>query len=346
MFRPFLADDGAIIRLRVPGGHVAVSLLAEIVAIAGDFGAPMVQLTNRGNLQLRALPDPLPVDLVDRLMATGLLPSPDHERVRNIIAAPLNQRLRSTVRELDAAICADPALSALPGRFLWAVSDASGSVLSEPWDLALQLLDADRALVLAGDHAIEVTQANAVQAIVARAVAFLADRDAATIWNVRDLPSSASVFAGMHPHLASTTPALEPGPIGGHLVAGVPLGFLQDTHVQALTVVASHVTITPWRSIVVEDGNGATAGLRAGGFAVTSQSPWARLSACVGAPSCRRTSSPTIELAQSAAMLMPAAGPRVHVVGCERSCGQPASPHVSIVAPTTVQHLLEAMAIA
>lgn len=344
MFRPFLADDGAIIRLRVPGGHISVSMLTEIIAIADDFGAPMVQLTNRGNLQLRALADPLPGDLLERLQRTGLLPSPDHERVRNILAAPLNQGLGSTVRELDAAICSDPALAALPGRFLWAVSDASGAVLGEAWDLALQVLDDERSLVLAGDHAIEVPRAKAVHAIIARARAFLTDRDVATIWNVRDLPSNASVFAGMHPHLASAAPALEPGPIGGDLVVGVPLGFLQTTHVQALAAVASRVTITPWRSMLIEGAADAAAELQARGFTVTAQSPWARLSACVGAPSCRRTISPTLELARSVAPLMAAAGPRVHVVGCDRACGQPASPHLSIVAPTTVQHLLEAMA--
>jgi len=343
VFRPFLADDGAIIRLRAPGGTVSVSLLAELVAIAGDFGAPMVQLTNRGNLQLRSLPDPLPTALIDRLMATGLLPSPDHERVRNIIAAPLNRALRATVQELDAAICAEPALAQLPGRFLWAVSDGTGAVLGEGWDLALQVLDDERALVLAGGCVIDVPRTVAVQEVIARAHAFLADRDVATIWNIRDLPPTASVFTGMREATLSAPPALIPGPIGDAMVAGVPLGFLDNRHVRGLAALTVDVTVTPWRSIVIEEGAGAAGLLQEAGFTVSADSPWARLSACVGAPSCRRADSSTIDLVKSAVAHLGEEGPRVHVVGCERKCGSPAGAHISVVAPSALRDLVAAM---
>lgn len=342
VFRPFLAHDGAIIRLRAPGGAVSVSLLAELVAIAGDFGAPMVQLTNRGNLQLRSLPDPLPTALIDRLMATGLLPSPEHERVRNIIAAPMNRALRSTVRDLDAAICADPALAQLPGRFLWAVSDSSGAVLGESWDLALQILDDDRAQVCAGGYAIAVPRVTAIGEMMARAHAFLADRDVATVWNIRDLAPTASVFTGMQAVAIPAPPALTPGPIGDAMVAGVPLGFLDSGHVRGLAALTADVTITPWRSLVIDDGAGAAGLLQDAGFAVSADSPWAHLSACVGAPSCRRSTSPTIDLVKSAATSMGRSGQRVHVVGCSRNCGQPAGEHISVVAPT-LQDLVEVM---
>ncbi len=343
MFRPFLAEDGAIIRLRAPGGAVSVSLLAELVAIAGEFGAPMVQLTNRGNLQLRSLPDPLPGRLVERLMATGLLPSPDHERVRNIIAAPLNRGLRSTVRELDAAICADPLLAALPGRFLWAVSDATAMVLGESWDLALQVLDDTRARVLAAGRAVDVPLRSGVPEMIERAHAFMADRDASTIWNVRDLPSSASVLRGMHPLTRAAPAPLTPGPVGGALVAGVPLGFLDARHVAGLAEVTLEVTITPWRSLVLDDGVSAIGALQAAGFAVAADSPWARFSACVGAPSCRRTTSSTIELVRAAVESVRSQGPRVHVVGCDRRCGAPAGEHIAVVAPRALQDVMEAM---
>ena len=73
LLKPFVAQDGAIIRLRVPGGRVRVSTLADLLAIGADHGAPLLSVTSRTNLQVRGLPDPLPDDvMVDK---TGLEPA-------------------------------------------------------------------------------------------------------------------------------------------------------------------------------------------------------------------------------------------------------------------------------
>lgn len=342
VLRPFVAEDGAVVRLRVPGGRVRVEVLADLVASGESFGAPVLQLTSRGNVQLRALPSPLPSTLVDRLKATGLLPSTSHELVRNVLAAPLCPDLRPVVAELDAAITGDPTLAGLPGRFLWAVSDPSGSVLGEPWDVAYQVLDDERGLVLVGDYALEVARRDAVAVLVERAHLFLDHRSDEGVWNVRDLPAGSGVFAGMRAHAVTAAPPLLPGPVGADLVAGVPLGMMRAPHVAALAGVGDEVTITPWRSVVVAGGARHAGMLADAGLVTTASSPWSRLSACVGAPSCRRTTIPTLDLATSAARSMGSSGPRIHVVGCERRCGQPAGAHVTVVAPTGVHELLAA----
>src|SRR5690349_7297706 len=89
LLRPHLAEDGALVRLRLPGGRITVAALRQVLAAAAADGAESVQLTSRGNLQVRALPDPLPERFVELIEATGLLPSASHERVRNIVASPL-----------------------------------------------------------------------------------------------------------------------------------------------------------------------------------------------------------------------------------------------------------------
>lgn len=67
VLRPFLADDGAIVRVRIPGGHVRVGTLSALVLLAGSYAAPVLQFTSRGNLQMRGLPDPLPDAVVERI---------------------------------------------------------------------------------------------------------------------------------------------------------------------------------------------------------------------------------------------------------------------------------------
>ncbi len=346
LVRPFPAADGALVRLRVPGGRIPLGTLSDLLAMAADHGAPVLQLTSRGNLQLRALPDPLPTDLVTRLEATGLLPSATHELVRNIIATPLDGQIASLVGELDDALVADPELGALPGRFLFAVGNAGGAVLGEAWDAAYEVIDDHCGRVLAGRYAVEVARRDAVAELVHRARLFLQHRDDAGVWNVRDLPDRSPVFDGMSPYAVSPAPPLRPGVVDddpdGALVVGVPLGMLRSTHAAALAAVADEVTLTPWRSLVVPGGVTHATTLAAAGLVTTPDSPWARLSACVGAPSCGRTSSPTLELAGAAASVLPVDGARVHVVGCERRCGHPATDHATVVAPTTVDDILTA----
>ncbi len=85
-----------------------------------------------------------------------MLPSPTHERVRNIVASPLSGRLggsadvRDSVRLLDAAICAEPALADLPGRFWFSIDDGRGDVSGLCADVGAHALGDTVALLLAG----------------------------------------------------------------------------------------------------------------------------------------------------------------------------------------------------
>src|SRR3954451_13470638 len=78
------AADGALARIRVPGGLLSAAQLRVLAAATRDLGDGGLELTGRGNVQLRGLPDDRVTELGDRLAAAGLLPSPTHERVRNV----------------------------------------------------------------------------------------------------------------------------------------------------------------------------------------------------------------------------------------------------------------------
>ncbi|KGN31935.1 precorrin-3B synthase [Knoellia sinensis KCTC 19936] len=345
LLRPFLADDGALVRLRMPGGRVATSVLADVASLAGRFGAPVVQLTSRGNLQLRALPSPLPPAFVEAIEATGLLPSATHERVRNIVAAPLARELDPVVEAFDLALRANPRLAALPGRFLFAFSDASGSVLSERWDVAYQQLTSSTGVLYAGQLGREVRPADAVGAMIGVARRFVESAPEGA-WNVRDLPDDSPVFDGLDPRAVSAAAPLRPGVAGSDVVCRVPLGMLTAEQVDVLADVADTVVVTPWRSIVVPGGADRADTLLRAGLVTEPEGPWARISACVGAPSCRRTTVTTLDLARSAVEMVASrqltVEHDVHVVGCERRCGTGTSDRV-LVAPPTVDEVVTAL---
>src|SRR3954466_2952704 len=83
------AADGALARVRLPGGMIEPRQLETLAHAANRFGSPAMELTSRGNIQIRGIrDDQAATALADAVASAGLLPSPTHERVRNIVALP------------------------------------------------------------------------------------------------------------------------------------------------------------------------------------------------------------------------------------------------------------------
>ncbi|MDZ4269654.1 MAG: precorrin-3B synthase, partial [Mycobacterium sp.] len=173
------AADGELARLRLPGGMISAAQLEAVAQAATDSGNSTLELTSRGNLQIRGVRDTAAV--AARLSGAGLLPSPTHERVRNIVASPLSGRsggiwdVRGLVAALDAAVQHEPRLSRLPGRFLFGIDDGRGDISGLGADVGVHALDESTAtLLLAGrDTGVRLTAAAVVPELLAIADRFL-----------------------------------------------------------------------------------------------------------------------------------------------------------------------------
>ncbi|MEU9790306.1 nitrite reductase [Streptomyces sparsogenes] len=145
------ADDGALARVRVPAGFLTARQALVLALAAEELGDGRLDLTSRGNLQLRGLDAGCGADLAARLRAAGLLPSDRYDRVRNIVASPLSgldgvghADAPAWARGLDALLREDrPArsgfaeLAGLSGRFLFAFDDGRGDVAALGADVTL-----------------------------------------------------------------------------------------------------------------------------------------------------------------------------------------------------------------
>jgi precorrin-3B synthase len=360
VLRLAVAADGNVARIRLPGGLIEAEQMRVLARLAGDLGDGRVELTSRGNVQLRGLASADAGRLTDELTGAGLLPSLSHDRVRNVVASPLagldgGADLTAIVRALDAGLCARPRLAELPGRFLFAVDDGRGDVAGLGADVVAQV-GADGAavngLAVTGGGA-EADAADAVVAVMlACAEAFLDEAAAqgGTAWRVADLADGPErvrtavgerlkLAAALRPATPPRRPADRPvgivGPGGTAAVLLAPLGRLTAAR---LSWLAGHVTgrparITPWRSVVLADLPDAGGVLReaAGlGFGVDAASPWLRLSACVGRPGC---ASALADVQADAAGLGARWPDRiVHVSGCARHCGRPGATEIDVTA--------------
>jgi precorrin-3B synthase len=358
------AADGALARVRVPGGLLAGGQLRALAAAARDLGDGALELTSRGNVQLRGLADGAEAELGDRLAAVGLLPSASHERVRNVLASALTGRagghvdVRPWVRALDAGICADPALAALPGRYLATLDDGRGDVTGLGGDVGLLALSpAEVALTLAGtDSGLRAHPDDAVALALAATRAFLDERAAqgGTAWRLAELDDGVAAvttrLSGRRGGTVDLPPAPTPGPVGAAaqhdgrtaLVAVVPLGRLTAGQAELLARLADEVQLTPWRSVVVPDlaedaVDDAAVALHRTGMVFDADSAWTRVTACAGRPGCAKSLADVRADAARAVAdgTLPAGGARQHWAGCERRCGRPRGEVVDVVATGT-----------
>src|SRR4029453_1877419 len=202
------AADGALARVRLPGGIIAPEQLAALAHAATRFGSPAMELTSRGNIQLRSLTDSAAV--AEIIAAAGLLPSQTHERVRNIVASPLSGRvggitdIRGLITELDDAIQSEPALAELPGRFIFGVDDGRADISGLAADVGAHFVsESTAALLLSGrDTGARVNTPAVVPALVAVATQFAAWHGKA--WRIAELADTA-------PLLQEFTPSAAPG---------------------------------------------------------------------------------------------------------------------------------------
>jgi precorrin-3B synthase len=362
------AADGELARVRVPGGLLATAQLLALTAVARDLGDGGLELTSRGNVQLRGLTPAAVPELGDRLAATGLLPSATHERVRNVVASALTGRAggvvdaRLWVTAFDAGLCADPALAELPGRFLAAFDDGRGDVVGLGGDVGLMALAEDSVALLLGgtDSGLRVRPETAVVLALAATRAFLDERTAqgGTAWRVAELTDGpARIAARLEGRKGHCGPSVEvplppvSGPVGvvpqddGRfaMVAVVPLGRMSAAQAELIARIApADLQLTPWRSVVVpdladDDVDETAVDLVTAGLVLDATSPWTRVTACAGRPGCAKALADVRADAVTAVATgaLPADGARQHWAGCERRCGRPRGDVVDVVATGT-----------
>ncbi|CAM3710375.1 hypothetical protein KIPE111705_21360 [Kibdelosporangium persicum] len=287
---------------------------------SAELGDSSLELTSRANVQIRGLADG--AELAKRLWDADLLPSLSHERVRNIIASPLGDD-QHLVDEIDRALCAEPELAALPGRFLITVDDGRGDVSGLKGDIGLH----GNALLLAGaDTGLRVD--NPVETVIKAAREFQKIRGDA--WRLAEVPDgveriTATLGTPGPDRIEIRHQATHPiGRFGDVTVAAVPLGRLTRQQAQALCDLAPWVRLTPWRSVVVP-------AVEVEGLVTDPGSPWHGVTACAGRPGCAKSLA---DVRADATAWVPTRTDElpVHWSGCERRCGKPAGRVVEMIA--------------
>lgn len=262
VLRPWPADDGLLVRLRLIGGRLPATSLARLLEVSAEFADGAVHLTKRANLQIRGLPGhdgQLAPTALAALESTGLLPSRSHELVRNILASPQTgyaggrADLRPVAARLDALLCGDPRLARLPGRFLFVLDDGRGDLIDRTADAGLVALSAAEAQLRVGeDFGAVVGIDDAAEALAGLAGAFQAARSDGpdAPWHIRELPGPLAPVIAADPRLPEPSGPLPYGPVPGGTHLQMPDGVLTAELGRTL-LDAAELVVTPWHGIFV-----------------------------------------------------------------------------------------------
>ena len=125
LFYGTTAQDGVLLRLRVPGGLLCPTQVKTLVELGHQYGLDTLQVTNRANLQLRAVGTAPTANLLGQLQHQGLAAqNPQLDHLRNVMASLTagidSQELLDTrpwVSALDTWIQQSPHLVDLPAKF-------------------------------------------------------------------------------------------------------------------------------------------------------------------------------------------------------------------------------------
>ncbi|MFF3684452.1 nitrite reductase [Streptomyces sp. NPDC002187] len=199
------ADDGALARVRIPAGVLSAAQAYTLADAAERLGDGGLDITSRGNLQLRGLDASCGGELAVLLDGAGLLPAPRHERIRNVVASPLSGLdeaghldVQPLVRQLDLLLCASERAAQLSGRFLFALDDGRGDLAGLGADVMLLAEpDGSHVRVTVGEAGLRVRAEDGARALLLAAEAFLdaVDASGTRAWRVRELPPEHAVEA-------------------------------------------------------------------------------------------------------------------------------------------------------
>jgi len=369
--RPMRSGDGLILRVRPRVGTLRVADLQTIAKVAAEFGSGEIDLTNRGNLQLRGLSEASHLQALAALSETGLIDADEGtESIRNIIVDPLSgidparADIRTLAQCLEDALLKDRTFWRLPAKFGWSFSGTSEvRVGDRATDIMVSSI-APETYAVSLDGAPEIcarlAPSRVVEVVTQLAAVFLELRisdpsisrmkDAVARSGGATIYAAAGLESERLPTAASLVVAVPP--VGTHehrgqiFAAGVglPFGRIDANQLQALCAAALQaglhaVRMSPQRVFVLPvDGDVQRDQIlneaQRQGLITLPDDPRLFFDVCPGSRGCSNATTDTRRDARHIADRIrgQALLPSIHVSGCDKGCARRGAAALTLVA--------------
>ncbi len=364
---PMETGDGWLVRLHPPGAQLTPAQLRRLAALASEHGNGLIEVSARGNMQLRGVTAQSHPALVATLLAERLVDEHDGDGPQRLtLVSPLadipGPSGASRGDLIDAlALAAEiemrgREIGGLPAKFSVVVDGGGQSSLDGfAGDIRLVATAPDRVVMALADRLwlgpIAVTEAGAA---VAQTMARFAARRAQAPDALRRMGDLATAeLAALCDIPLTEPPPQRPAPRRAGLFAlgeshaalvGLPFGRAEAATLDGLAQAAEtrgcpEIRFSPWRGIAFRglsqpDAMALLDGAAADGLITRDDDPRLSVQACAGAPACSRAEAPAMaDAARLSEALAPdlAGGLTLHVSGCLKSCARPGASDLTLV---------------
>jgi precorrin-3B synthase len=330
------SGDGLIARVRPRAGRFAADDLRTIAMWAATFGNGLIDVTSRGNVQIRGLKATDLSTFGEAMHESGLVErTPEREQARIVVleagAALTRADVRLMATEIEAALVALAIETGpLPAKFCVGIERSTGPSMSLAADIMVRVSDDGAALVHPSGTTLEApvaTKSPDMPRRVADIVRWFQD--------VREPHETrmAHMLARLRPEMVVAPAAREPLPDPDLLELGVAFGSMDHALLRHAAELAErfgcgYVAPTCRRGLLIRCRGESTEAQRmavAAGF-VRQEDPLLRIAACSGRPACtsahadvRGDARRLLALAQQHDIRLP----KVHLSGCAKGCAHP-----------------------
>lgn len=320
LHKPMEAKDGFLIRLTPPDGVLRSGQLHTLAETAARHGRGIVQVTMRGNLQIRGLQAQSVATCQQILSNAGLSDaSPSLERVRqSVLMSPLHAidpecapETAKIATHLMAALARHPILDNLPPKFCFGI-DGGGF-------LPIGSMVADITASCAGHawhvHCGQETRISEAPKVAAAMMRFAAEY-AISQPGCRIVTPRTVSAAPLH-RLIGRLPA-------GWRGYGVALGLLKSDDIHQIAENLDEIRLLPGRGFMTPRA------LSLPCLVTDPDDKMAQIFACCGIEGCVHAHMDTMRDARYFAVTL-TANTRLHVSGCRKGCAHPGKADVTLV---------------
>jgi precorrin-3B synthase len=354
--------DGLLVRLHPPLGRLTAGQLQAIATAARTCGNGLLDISSRGNLQIRGVFSHSHPPLVEQLAAAGLAgpatrrtivsPLAGFDPIDHVDAAALAEQVEAALRTVEGLLGKLAIVVDGGGRFplveldaeIYAVAVSSGTIA-----VGLAARDGPR---WCGTTSPAALPSALVVILTDFADALATGRSPSAM---RDIPAdlhnrlvaAAWLAPPTVPTPRPTAPRAGPLRISGSaagVVLALPFGRCDADQIMHIAGWAERfgngeVRLSPWRGIVLpsvpENDLGTLIALATGTGMITDQDdPRLAVCACPGRPECANASVMTrrdaARLAAAARPLLQA-GVQIHVSGCAKGCAHPGPAALTLI---------------
>uniref|UniRef100_A0A9E7ZV69 Precorrin-3B synthase n=1 Tax=Bosea sp. NBC_00436 TaxID=2969620 RepID=A0A9E7ZV69_9HYPH len=357
--RPMETGDGWLVRLHPPGARLTPAQLRRIAALAVENGSGLIEISARGNLQIRGVTAESHPVLVERLLAEHLVDEHKGDGPQRLtLVSPLAGRDPTSL--IDAIALAAQIeqrareVTGLPAKLAIVVDDGGTQALHGfAGDIRLVGIRDGRVALCLGDRLWRgpIPAIDAAEAVVTILSAFATLRPGAPegIRRLRDLSPEALESLSPLPEAAAPTPRNPARRAGLFALSderfaaliGLPFGRCDASTLDRLGAAQdkADIRLSPWRGLAFcdLDRTEADAMLTLAndlGLITSDDDPRLSVQACAGSPACSRAEASTMAdaavLAEAAAGLL-AGGVTLHVSGCVKACAHPGTADLTLV---------------